>query len=77
MDYNRARRSGQRISTAAAECVMNHVIYRRMSKGQQMRWSTSGAQRLLQTRVAMLDDRLETHFYARFPHFRSPEPRHS
>ena len=55
---------------------MNHVINRRMSKGQQMRWSISGAQRLLQTRVAMLDDRLETHFYARFPHFRSPEHRH-
>ena len=76
VDYNRARRSGKRISTAAAESVMNHVINRRMSKGQQMRWSISGAQRLLQTRVAMLDDRLETHFYARFPHFRSPEHRH-
>ena len=56
---------------------MNHVSYRRMSMGQQMRWSASGAQRLLQTRVAMLDDRLETHFYARFPYFRSPKPRHS
>ena len=76
VDHNRARRSGKRISTAAAESVMNHVVNRRMSKGQQMRWSISGAQRLLQTRVAMLDDRLETHFYARFPHFGSPEPRH-
>ena len=76
VDYNQARRSGKRISTAATESVMNHVINRRMSKGQQMRWSISGAQRLLQTRVAMLDDHLETHFYARFLYFRSPEHRH-
>ena len=52
---------------------MNHVINRRMSKGQQMRWSIDGAHRLLQTRVAMLDDRLEAHFHAQFAHFRSPE----
>jgi GNAT superfamily N-acetyltransferase len=38
-----------------------------------MRWSIDGAHRLLQTRVAMLDHRLETHFYAHFPHFRSPD----
>jgi hypothetical protein len=77
IDYNRARRNGRRISTAAAESVMNHVINRRMSKGQQMRWSISGAQCLLQTRVSLLDDRLQTHFHAQFPHFRSPEVRHA
>jgi hypothetical protein len=77
IDYNQARRDGRRISTAAAESVMNHVINRRMSKGQQMRWSISGAQCLLQTRVALLDDRLQTHFHARFPHFRCPEVRHA
>jgi len=77
IDYQQARRAGQRISTASAESVMNHVINRRMSKGQQMRWSISGAQCLLQTRVALLDDRLVTHFHSRFPHFRSPEVRHS
>jgi hypothetical protein len=76
VDYNRVRRSGRRISTAAAESVMNHVINRRMSKGQQMRWSIDGAHRLLQTRVAMLDDRLKAHFHAQFPHFRSPEVVH-
>ncbi len=73
VDYNRARRNGQRISTAAAESAMNHVINRRMSKGQQMRWSISGARCPLQTRVALLDDRLVTHFHAQFRHFRSPE----
>jgi hypothetical protein len=73
VNYNRVRRSGRRISTAAAESVMNHVINRRMSKGQQMRWSIDGAHQLLQTRVAMLDNRLEAHFHAQFPHFRSPE----
>ena len=75
INYNRARCSGRRISTASAESVMNHVINRRMSKGQQMRWSMHGAQCLLQTRVAMLDGCLETHFYRQFPHFRSPEVR--
>jgi DNA-binding transcriptional MocR family regulator len=75
VDYHRARRSGRRISTAAAESVMNHVINRRMSKKQQMRWSINGAHRLLQTRVALLDNRLEAHFHARHPHFRSPEVR--
>jgi hypothetical protein len=49
VNYNRTRRSGRRISTSAAESVMNHVINRRMSKGQQMRWSIDGAHRLLQT----------------------------
>ena len=52
---------------------VHQVINRRMSTSQQMRRSITGAQRLLQTRLALLDDRLQTHFHARFPHFRFSE----
>ena len=73
VDYQRARMSGRRVSSASAESVMNHVINRRLSKHQQMRWSMRGAHCLLQTRVELLDGRLEAHFATRFPHFRTPE----
>jgi hypothetical protein len=43
VDYAKARQQGRRISTAPAESVMNHVVNRRMSKRQQMRWSVKGA----------------------------------
>jgi hypothetical protein len=72
VDYARARRQRRHISTAAAESFMNHLINRRMSKRQQMRWSIMGAHHLLQARVEMLEGRLEQHFHARFPHLRTP-----
>jgi hypothetical protein len=34
---------GRRVSSASAESVMNHLINRRLSKRQQMRWSMHGA----------------------------------
>ena len=73
IDYAKARQQRRRISSASAESGMNHVINRRMSKKQQMRWSMMGAHFLLQARVEMLEGRLVDHFRARFPHFRSPE----
>lgn len=73
IDYQRARMSGRRVSSASAESVMNHLINRRLTKRQHMRWSMKGAHYLLQTRIELLDGRLETCFAKRFPHFRSPE----
>ncbi|WP_028215029.1 ISKra4 family transposase [Paraburkholderia mimosarum] len=73
VDYQRARTEGRRVSSASAESVMNHLINRRLSKRQQMRWSMKGAHYLLQTRVELLDGRLQSCFMKRFPHFRSPE----
>lgn len=73
VDYQRERMKGRRISSASAESVMNHVVNRRMSKRQQMRWSMKGAHCLLLTRVELLDGQLESHFAKRFVHFRSPE----
>lgn len=75
IDYQRARMAGRRVSSASAESVMNHLINRRLSKRQQMRWSMKGAHFLLQTRVELLDGRLEDCFASRFNHFRSPEMR--
>lgn len=75
IDYQRARMAGRRISSASAESVMNHVVNRRLSKRQQMRWSMHGAHYLLQTRVELLDETLERRFEAWFPHFRTPELR--
>ena len=73
VDYAKAKQQGRRISTAPAESVMNHVVNRRMSKRQQMRWSLKGAHLLLQTRVSLLDGCLPGHFKLHYPHFRSPE----
>ena len=73
VDYQRARMSGRRILSSSAESVMNHLVNRSMSKLQQMRWSVKGAHCLLQTRVELLDGRLEQHFARKYPHFRSPE----
>jgi len=70
-DYQRARMAGRRVSSASA--VMNHLINRRLSKRQRMRWSMKGAHFLLQTRVELLDGRLEDCFTAPFVHFRSLE----
>jgi hypothetical protein len=73
VDYQRARMEGRRVSSASAESVMNHLINRRLSKRQQIRWSMPGAHYLLQTRVELLDGRMESCFRNRYPHFRSPE----
>lgn len=73
VDYQRARMAGRRISTASAESVMNHVINRRMSKHQQMRWNYPSAHRMLMVRFELLDGRQENHFRRQFPGFMSPE----
>jgi hypothetical protein len=59
IDYQRARMEGRRISTASAESVMNHLVNRRMSKRQQMRWDFASAHRMLMVRVDLLDGCLE------------------
>ena len=44
---------GKRIASTAAEASVNNLVARRMVKKQQMRWSESGANLLLQVRVAL------------------------
>ena len=52
IDYRRYKQEGRRISTGFVESTINRVVGRRMCKGQQMRWSRSGADGLIQVRVA-------------------------
>jgi len=53
LDYRRYKKEGRRISTGFVESTINRVVGRRMCKGQQMRWSRSGADVLIQVRVAV------------------------
>ena len=59
MDYRRAWRQGERVSTANIESTVNQLINQRMCKKRQMRWSRLGAQLMLHVRTAHLNGRLE------------------
>ena len=48
---------------------MGHLIKERMGKGKPIRWSADGANRLLQVRCAVLDDRLDEPFREWHPRF--------
>ena len=60
IDYGRRWRKGQPISTSRAESLVNNLVNARMNKRRQMRWSPSGAHRVLQVRAAVLDGRFGT-----------------
>jgi len=68
-DYNRRYRAGERIATSFVESAVNQIIDKRMSKSQQMRWSTQGAHLLLQVRTSVLDGRLREDFARWYPGF--------
>jgi len=53
IDCRRHKQEGRRISTGFVESTINRVVGRRMCKGRQMRWSGSGADGLIQVRVAV------------------------
>jgi len=61
MDYGRAWRQGERVSTANIESTVNQLINQRMCKKRQMRWSRLGAQLMLHVRTAHLNGRLESY----------------
>jgi hypothetical protein len=69
-NYAAERRKGLKISSAAAESLMSHLVNQRMGKRQPMRWSSEGAHLLLQVRCAVLDKRLDSLFREWFPNFR-------
>ena len=43
---------------------MNQVVSHRMAKKQQMRWTDEGAHRLVQVRVAVLNDEVSVKRFA-------------
>ena len=53
IDCRRHKQEGRRISTGFVESTINRVVGRLMCKGQQMRWSGSGTDGLIQVRVAV------------------------
>ena len=66
-DYASRYRAGLPISSASAESVVNCVISKRFVKKQQMRWSPTGANALLQIRCAVLNGRYWNEFSKRDP----------
>jgi hypothetical protein len=50
-NYGERYRAGEAISSAFVESTVNQVVSKRMVKKQQMRWTESGAHRLLQVRT--------------------------
>jgi hypothetical protein len=66
-NYGERWRNGERISTSFVESTINEVVAKRMVKKQQMQWSTLGAHLLLQTRTAVLNDDLQSHFERWYP----------
>ncbi len=66
-NYGERWRNGERISTSFVESTINEVVAKRRVKKQQMQWSTLGAHLLLQTRTAVLNDDLQSHFERWYP----------
>src|SRR5580658_2769761 len=54
-NYADRRRHGEPIATGFTESAVNQVVSKRMVKSQQMRWTPSGAHRLLQVRTRVLN----------------------
>jgi hypothetical protein len=55
IDYAKARRCGEPISTAITEGTVQWLLHRRMSASQQMRWSPRGAHLMLKVRTAVMN----------------------
>ncbi len=55
IDYAKARRCGEPISTASTESTVQWLLHRRMSASQQMRWSPRGAHLMLKVRTAVMN----------------------
>ena len=66
-NYDEKWRYGETISTAFVESTVNEVVAKRMVKKQQMQWSHAGANYLLQTRTAVLNEELRGQFEEWYP----------
>jgi hypothetical protein len=66
-NYGDRYRHGEAIATSFAESTVNQVISKRMVKKQQMRWTESGAHRLLQVRTQVLNEDLRATFCRWYP----------
>ncbi|GAB5493959.1 MAG: hypothetical protein Phog2KO_41740 [Phototrophicaceae bacterium] len=68
-NYGERHRHGERISTGFIESAVNQVIAKRFAKKQQMRWTRQGAHYLLQIRVKVINEDLQSAFRDWYPDF--------
>jgi hypothetical protein len=66
-NYAARRRSGQAISTAFVESLVNSLLAKRFSKQQSMQWTPEGAHLLLQIRTRTLNRDLAATFRQWYP----------
>jgi hypothetical protein len=59
IDYAKARRREEPISTAVTESTVQWLLHRRMNAQQQMRWTPCGAHLMLKVRCAVMNGTLE------------------
>ena len=62
VNYAERHHAGLRVGTALTEGTANFLVNRRMNKSQQMRWSSRGADLLLQVRCAVLNGKVGSGF---------------
>ncbi len=68
-NYGERWRTGQVVSTAFVESLVNLLISKRFAKKQQMQWSPRGAHLLMQVRTKVLNKELEAMFLKWYPDF--------
>jgi hypothetical protein len=64
IDYAKARRCDEPISTAITESTVQWLLHRRKSAQQQMRWSPRGAHLMLKVRTAAVNGTLDRDYAA-------------
>jgi hypothetical protein len=67
IDYRSWQQAGRRISTGFVESTINLIAGRRMSKGQQIRWSRLVTHCIVQVRTALLNQELDELAQRQFP----------
>jgi hypothetical protein len=55
INYEKARRNDEPISTATTESTVQWLLHRRMGANQQMRWSSRGAHLMLKVRTSVIN----------------------
>ena len=66
-NYAERYRYGEIISTSFVEATVNEVISKRMVKKQQMRWTQEGAHRMIQVRIATINNEIKDAFCRWYP----------
>ena len=74
VNYAKRYRAGERVGTSITEGTANFLVNRRMNKCQQMRWSRTGADLLLQVRCAVYNGTLGAGLGHRFNQSSAADP---